>query len=51
MNLPTDPTANGTKAIIPTVRVAGQHEAALERKAHYPFRFPRDRGRSAGNSR
>ncbi|HZJ16804.1 MAG TPA: hypothetical protein VFD27_17250, partial [Chthoniobacteraceae bacterium] len=42
MNRPNDPAANGDKAIIPTIRVAGQHEAALERKARYPFKFPRD---------
>lgn len=40
MNLPNDPDA--TKAIIPTVRVAGQREAALERKSRFQFRFPRD---------
>src|SRR4029434_2334044 len=42
MQTPNDPAANGDKAIIPTIRVAGQHEAALERKARYPFKFPRD---------
>jgi hypothetical protein len=42
MKLPDNLGANADKTIIPTVRVAGQHEAALERKARYPFRFPRD---------
>src|SRR5882757_9907939 len=42
MKLPNDLRANASTAIIPTVRVAGQHEAAIERKSRYPFKFPRD---------
>ncbi len=42
MKLPEDLGANATKSIIPTVRVSGQREAAAERKARYPFKFPRD---------
>jgi len=42
MNLPNNLSENASTAIIPTVRVAGQHEAAIERKARYPFKFPRD---------
>src|SRR5712671_6489255 len=42
MNLPNDLDAAASKAIIPTVNVAGQREAAVERKARYPFKFPRD---------
>jgi hypothetical protein len=42
MILPNNPASGANQSIIPTIRVAGQHEAALERKARYPFRFPRD---------
>jgi hypothetical protein len=42
MKLPDHLGADAPQAIIPTVRVAGQREAALERKARYPFKFPRD---------
>src|ERR1700748_1567124 len=42
MKLPHNLSENASTATIPTVRVAGQHEAALERKARYPYRFPRD---------
>ena len=42
MNLPENLSANASNAMIPTVRVPGQHEAAIERKARYPYKFPRD---------
>lgn len=42
MKLPDNLDQNVSKSIIPTIRVAGQLEAAHERKARYPFRFPRD---------
>ena len=42
MNLPDNPSVNADSNSIPTVRVAGEREAALERKARYPFKFPRD---------
>ena len=43
MNLPDNLEANVSKETIPTIRVAGQHEAAQERKTRYQFRFARDR--------
>ena len=42
MKLPDNLDQNVSKSVIPTRRVAGQLEAALERKARYPFKFPRD---------
>src|SRR5688572_24826526 len=42
MNLPDNPGANAERATISARRVAGQREAALERKTRYPFKFPRD---------
>ena len=42
MQLPNDLPASPDTAIIPTVRVDGQHEAARERRARFPFKFPRD---------
>ena len=42
MNFPENPTANPERPTIPARPVAGQREAALERKARYPFKFPRD---------
>ena len=47
MKLPDNLNENVSKDIIPTRRVAGQLEAALERKARYPYKFPRD-GRPLG---
>src|SRR6185503_14043976 len=35
-------STNGTDATIPYVPVAGQREAATERKKAFPYRFPRD---------
>src|SRR6185503_3489222 len=35
-------STNGTDATIPYVPVAGQREAATERKSAFPYRFPRD---------
>ena len=42
MKLPENLSASASEAIIPTVRVAGQREAAIERKSRFPFKFPRD---------
>jgi len=42
MKLPDISETPITKDTIPTIRVSGQHEAARERKARFPFRFPRD---------
>ena len=42
MKLPDNLSSSATQATIPTVRLAGQHEAAADRKARFPFRFPRD---------
>ncbi len=42
MNLPDTFASQANLAIIPPVGVVGQREAAVERKARYPFKFPRD---------
>jgi len=42
MKLPENLDAAVTKDTIPTVRVSGQREAAVERKARFPYQFPRD---------
>jgi len=42
MKLPENLDATVTKDTIPTVRLAGQHEAAAARKAAFPYKFPRD---------
>ncbi|MDO8540775.1 MAG: hypothetical protein Q7S40_10100, partial [Opitutaceae bacterium] len=47
MKITDNLSQNVSKSVIPAVRVAGQLEAALKRKACYPFKFPRD-ARSLG---